>query len=44
MRHWNGRGDDSIKLALNAQALAFPRLRYGRLDAVPDGGAVEATT
>ena len=43
-RRWNKWGDDSIKLALNGQALAFLRLRYGRIDALPDGVAFEAAT
>ena len=42
MRRWNGWGDDSIKLALNADALAFLQQRIGHSRPFQDATLAEA--
>ena len=42
MRRWNGWGDDSIKLALNAEALAFLQQRIGQSRPFQDATLAEA--
>ena len=42
VRRWNGWGDDSIKLALNAEALAFLQQRIGQSRPFQDATLAEA--
>jgi len=42
VRRWNGWGDDSIKLALNAEALAFLQRRIGQSRPFQDATLAEA--